>query len=112
MKKIILFLLLSVSIFGKLNMKVIYSDPADTGLTMERTQNLNSEEFESSLKEDIKDEKTIKNESNEKVEYLVYVTKSGKKYHEESCRYNKNTTVMSMEKARNLGLEACKVCKP
>ncbi|NDI77315.1 MULTISPECIES: crossover junction endodeoxyribonuclease RuvC [Psychrilyobacter] len=42
----------------------------------------------------------------------MYVTKSGKKYHRESCRYNKNTTAMSVGEARGIGLEACMVCKP
>lgn len=38
MKKIILFLLLSVSIFGKLDFKVIYSDPAET-----KTKNISNQ---------------------------------------------------------------------
>lgn len=40
MKKIIIFLLLSVSIFGKLNLKVIYSDPTDPGILIERAEKL------------------------------------------------------------------------
>jgi hypothetical protein len=42
-------------------LKVTYSNPTDTGITMERAQKLNSEEFESSSKEDIKDEKNNEN---------------------------------------------------
>ncbi|NDI77318.1 hypothetical protein DYH56_05715 [Psychrilyobacter piezotolerans] len=55
-------------------------------------------------------EKITVNKSNEKIEHVVYITKSGKKYHRESCRYNKNTRAMSVEEARGRGLEACKVC--
>ena len=43
----------------------------------------------------------------------VYTTKSGEKYHKNSCRYlkysKKETTI---KKAKNLGYLACKVCKP
>ncbi|NDI76970.1 hypothetical protein DYH56_03340 [Psychrilyobacter piezotolerans] len=60
----------------------------------------------------MKGEKVTVNESDEKIEHLVYVTKSGKKYHRESCRYNKNTRAMSVGEAKDRGLEACKVCKP
>lgn len=112
MKKIIIFLLLSVSIFGKLNLKVIYSDPTDTGITMERAQKFNSEEFEDSLEQEIEDDKITENISNQKIENVVYVTKSGKKYHRKSCRYNKNSTAMSVGEAIGLGVGACGVCKP
>jgi len=82
MKKIILFLLLSVSIFGKLNLKIIYSDPEEMKIAreaaIERAKTFDAEEFERSLKKDIKGEKITKNKSNEKIEYVVYVTKSGK----------------------------------
>lgn len=43
----------------------------------------------------------------------VYTTKTGKKYHKDSCRYlkysKKETTI---DKAKALGFEACSVCKP
>lgn len=116
MKKIILFLLLSVSIFGKLNLKVIYSDPTDTGILMERAEKINSEggrvPLQESTKTETKVETKTKSMSNQKIENVVYVTKSGKKYHRESCRYNKNSTAMSVGEARDLGLGACGVCKP
>lgn len=43
----------------------------------------------------------------------VYTTKTGEKYHKESCRYlkysKKETTI---DKAKVLGYSACGVCKP
>lgn len=43
----------------------------------------------------------------------VYTTKTGGKYHKDSCRYlkysKKETTI---DKAKALGFEACSVCKP
>lgn len=43
----------------------------------------------------------------------VYTTKTGEKYHKSNCRYlkysKKETTI---KKAKTLGYEACKVCKP
>ncbi|MFT5213127.1 MAG: hypothetical protein ACI9WV_000843 [Patiriisocius sp.] len=43
----------------------------------------------------------------------VYVTKTGKKYHKENCRYlkvSKNKTIIKKAKAK--GYLACKVCVP
>ena len=43
----------------------------------------------------------------------VYVTKSGKKYHNENCRYLTNSTVsIDLSEAAGRGYTACKVCKP
>ena len=43
----------------------------------------------------------------------VYTTKTGKKYHRESCRYLKHSkNAIKLEKAKAFGYEACKVCKP
>lgn len=43
----------------------------------------------------------------------VYVTKSGKKYHTENCRYlTKNTVAVDLSDAINKGYTACSVCKP
>lgn len=43
----------------------------------------------------------------------VYVTKSGKKYHNENCRYLTNGTVaIDLSEAANRGYSPCKVCKP
>ncbi|RYZ44293.1 MAG: hypothetical protein EOP49_27455, partial [Sphingobacteriales bacterium] len=43
----------------------------------------------------------------------VYKTPSGAKYHLESCRMVKNVSQkISLEKAVELGLTACKICKP
>ena len=43
----------------------------------------------------------------------VYVTKTGKKYHTESCRYLKYSKIkMDLKQAKSSGYGACKVCKP
>lgn len=41
----------------------------------------------------------------------VYVTKTGKKYHKESCRYAKTGWASSLADAKKRGLTACLVCK-
>lgn len=44
---------------------------------------------------------------------VVYKTPSGEKYHLASCRMVKNTSErISLEQAKILGLEPCKICKP
>lgn len=43
----------------------------------------------------------------------VYVTKSGRKYHNYDCRYINNSSVaVSIEEAVSHGYTACKVCRP
>lgn len=43
----------------------------------------------------------------------VYVTKTGGKFHKETCRYLKHSKkTITLEKALELGYEACFVCKP
>lgn len=43
----------------------------------------------------------------------VYVTKTGEKYHTDSCRYLKYSKIeIELDDAKNLGYEACLVCKP
>jgi endonuclease G, mitochondrial len=44
---------------------------------------------------------------------IVYITKAGKKYHREGCRYIKKSKIaISLEDAKKKGLQPCKVCKP
>lgn len=49
-------------------------------------------------------------------DYLVYVTKHGKKYHEEKCRYIKNSeskiTEYTVSQALAKGYDSCGVCTP
>lgn len=46
-------------------------------------------------------------------EAVVYITKTGKKYHRSSCRYLSNSKLeVSLKDAKKNGYEACKVCKP
>lgn len=43
----------------------------------------------------------------------VYVTKTGKKYHDEYCQYLSHSKVaIELSKALELGYDACSVCKP
>lgn len=43
----------------------------------------------------------------------VYVTKTGEKYHTETCRYLKySKKEITLQKAFELGYTACSVCKP
>ena len=47
------------------------------------------------------------------VENVVYITRTGKKYHRSSCRYaTKATRSMPRSEAEALGYGACGVCKP
>lgn len=46
-------------------------------------------------------------------EQVVYVTKTGKKYHKSSCHYLKKSKIKTTKsKAKESGYTACKVCKP
>jgi len=46
-------------------------------------------------------------------ETLVYVTRTGKKYHLKDCRYvRKGKFALTLEEARAKGYEPCKVCRP
>ncbi|MBK7254618.1 MAG: hypothetical protein IPI04_12075 [Ignavibacteria bacterium] len=42
----------------------------------------------------------------------VYITKSGKKYHTEKCRYAKNANPVSLSEAVSRGLTPCSICNP
>lgn len=43
----------------------------------------------------------------------VYITKTGAKYHKESCRYLKYSSIaITLTKAQQQGYTACSVCKP
>lgn len=50
--------------------------------------------------------------SSEAEAQTVFVTKTGKKYHRESCRYAKTGWASSLVEAKKRGLTACLVCKP
>lgn len=41
---------------------------------------------------------------------VVYITRTGKRYHRETCAYAKVKSTLSQ--ARELGLTACKICRP
>ena len=45
-------------------------------------------------------------------ETQVFVTRTGKKYHLDGCRYLKSKIPSSITKAYNSGLTPCKVCRP
>lgn len=50
--------------------------------------------------------------NNDEIQEMVYITKSGKKYHKQGCHYitNKETTALSISEAENNGYSACSVC--
>jgi len=44
---------------------------------------------------------------------VVYITKTGKKFHKNSCRYLKSSKIKTTKaEAKEAGYTACKVCKP
>ncbi|MDX9789393.1 MAG: hypothetical protein RBT61_01040 [Candidatus Kapabacteria bacterium] len=46
------------------------------------------------------------------VEQVVYITKTGDKYHKSSCHHLKKSKIKTTKsKAKELGYTACKVCK-
>ncbi|MBN7817791.1 hypothetical protein [Algoriphagus pacificus] len=42
----------------------------------------------------------------------VYITKTGAKYHKETCRYAKTGRAATLTEAKKKGLTACLVCNP
>lgn len=48
----------------------------------------------------------------ETAQVTVYITNSGTKYHLEGCRHLKSKIQKTLEEAKALGLEPCKVCNP
>lgn len=46
------------------------------------------------------------------VEFLVYVTKSGERYHTADCRYAANSSSLPISEAKEKGYTPCKVCEP
>lgn len=52
-------------------------------------------------------------EAGDVAEHIVYVTKTGTKYHLESCRHlRKSKRAITLQEARDKKFEACKTCKP
>ena len=49
----------------------------------------------------------------DKQEQVVYITKTGKKFHKASCRYLKHSKIeVSRDEAMATGYTACKICRP
>ncbi len=48
----------------------------------------------------------------ERVDYAVYVTKEGDKYHTADCRYAKTAHLVKLTQAKSDGKTACGICKP
>ena len=42
----------------------------------------------------------------------VYITRTGKKYHRDGCRYLKSRIPISLKDAKAKGYTACSVCRP
>ena len=49
--------------------------------------------------------------SSRQIETTVYVTRTGKKYHLDGCRYLKSRRSIKLSEAKRL-YQACRVCKP
>ena len=50
---------------------------------------------------------------NEPQDTVVYVTRSGKKYHRADCRsLTKDSKLLTLSEAENMGYEPCNICKP
>lgn len=108
-KLIFFLLLLSISSLAH-DGKLIFQQSTRAEMEMKREQLLESME---DVKEIEEKEQYEKEEEPEKKEQTVYITKSGKKYHLESCRYvKKGAKAISKDDAIDKGYEACKVCKP
>ena len=46
-------------------------------------------------------------------ETIVYITRTGEKYHKDGCRYLRQSKIKTTKKeAVKNGYEACKICKP
>lgn len=49
----------------------------------------------------------------DKKEVIVYITRTGQKYHRSSCRYLRQSKIQTTKKdAISQGLTACSVCNP
>ena len=52
-------------------------------------------------------------QSSQQQEETVYITRTGEKYHRDSCRYlKKSKKSIKLSKAVDNGYTPCKVCKP
>ena len=52
-------------------------------------------------------------EAPQKKETTVYITRTGKRYHRDGCRYlSQSRTPISLKDAKASGYTACKVCRP
>lgn len=55
----------------------------------------------------------IPNANYQQKEYIVYITRTGEKYHRGSCRYLSQSKIeIKLKDAIKRGYGACKVCKP
>jgi len=53
------------------------------------------------------------NETNQPTSKIVYITRTGEKYHRESCRYlNQSKISIELNEAIKRGYTPCSVCKP
>ena len=56
---------------------------------------------------------TTENQTTNNTSYTVYITKTGKRYHRDGCRYlSKSQIAISKSDAMNSGYSACSICKP
>jgi competence protein ComEC len=55
---------------------------------------------------------SLDDEKKEKKPAVVYITRTGKRYHLEDCRYLLSKIKTDVEEATEAGYTPCKVCKP
>ncbi len=100
MKKTISLMLALMLLFSLCGCEEKTSDTADT---TETTTATTQEETKS---EEISEEEVVTESP------VVYRTKTGKKYHRESCIHLKSKIETTVTDAHSMGLEPCFVCKP
>lgn len=75
--------------------------------------NVTSKESSKSVNEEKENNITQSNTVTEKQSYIVYITKTGAKYHKNGCRYLKQSSIsIDLNNAIAQGYEPCSVCNP
>ena len=112
MKKVLCLLLVLVLIFSLCGCE---EKTADTTETITATATAQAEtESEELTGNVVATEKTpiIEEETEITASPIVYRTKTGEKYHRESCIHLKSKIETTVDEALSMGLEPCSVCQP
>jgi len=60
----------------------------------------------------LRTQQTSPSATSETKSQTVYITRTGKKYHRDGCRYLHSRIPISLKEAKARGYEPCKVCNP